>query len=465
MQAGRARAPLTARRTMRTWREIEGSGGATAVAEAAVVQLRYTLPGLALLPLLGLVVATVGAVATLGPLLGIHPSPPTLAVLALGAVAVHLTPEHPFEITALTGLLALAATNRPYALYHAALVGLLFIARNGTWALAGLLALLAIWLPKHLFASHYHHPAVYDWLNEPSLVLALFVTASWWRTRRDGRLPPAAKTASPLAWALMYLFPGHALNPMVFAPGDVFRARRLDVRSIGAGLLLIAVKAAVHTGIGRFFGQASYAGIDVARMATFTRAELWGVVSINYLDLVVTLSGTSDVAILLARLYGWPMPSPFRFALLAWNPVELWRRWGIYNRKLLLTLVYFPLGGKERHRTRNVLATFLASALLLHTGWFGSKYWAIGLGGWRDQTVYFLVQGLLVCGCLVYRDLRDSRGDPRESVDHALRWSWPRAAGTFATQGASALAHVIILAHTLPFAARFGLIARCLALR
>ncbi len=285
--------------------------------------------------------------ATFGPLLGIHPPAPTLVLLALGALAVHLVPERAFEVTALTGLLALAATNRPYALYHAALVGLLFLARNGTWALAGLLGLLAIWLPKHLFASHYHHPAVYGWINEPSLVLALFVTAGWWRTRRDGRLPPAARTASPLAWAVMYLFPGHALNPMVFSPGDVFRARRLDVRGIGAGLLLVAVKAAAHTAIGRLFGQASYAGLDLPRMATLTRAELWGIVAINYLDLVVTLSGTSDVAILLARLYGWPMASPFRYALLAWNPVELWRRWGIYNRKLLLTLVYFPLGGKR----------------------------------------------------------------------------------------------------------------------
>ena len=453
---------------MKTWREIEGGGGTTAVAEVALVPSPGSVPGLAqhplaaLLGLLVLVISTVGAVAALGPLLGIRPATPTLAVLAVGALAVHLAPGHPFEITALTGFLAHASANRPYALYHVALVGLLFVARNRTWALAALLGLLAIWLPKHLFASHYHHPAVYGWINEPSLVLTLFVTACWWRTRRDGRLPPEATTASPLAWGVMYLFPGHALNPMVFSPGDVFRARRLDVRSIGTGLLLIAVKAGVHTAIRRFFGPASYAGLDLARMASLTRAELWGVVAINYLDLVVTLSGTSDVAILLARLYGWPMASPFRYALLAWNPVELWRRWGIYNRKLLLTLVYFPLGGRERHRTRNVLATFLASALLLHTGWFGSRYWAIGLGGWRDQTVYFLVQGLLVCGCLLYRDLR---ADRRERTDHDLRWSWSRAAGTVATQGASALAHVLILAQALPFAARFGLIARCLALR
>ena len=398
---------------MKNWREIEGGGGATGIAEAAAIPSRDGVPGVApfrWLALVAVVASTVAAVATLGPLLGIHAPPMTLALLALGALAVHLTPERAFEVTALTGFLAHASANPPYALYHVALVGLLFVARNRTWALAALLGLLAIWLPKHLFASHYHHAAVYAWINEPSLVLTIFVTACWWRTRRDGRLPPAATAASPLAWALMYLFPGHALNPMVFSPGDVFRARRFDVRGIATGLLLIAVKAAVHTAIGRYLAQASYAGLDLPRMATLTRAELWEIVSINYLDLVVTLSGTSDVAILLARLYGWPMASPFRYALLAWNPVELWRRWGIYNRKLLLTLVYFPLGGRERHRTRNVLATFLASALLLHTGWFGSRYWAIGLGGWRDQTVYFLVQGLLVCGCLFYRDLR--RGSP-----------------------------------------------------
>jgi len=38
---------------------------------------------------------------------------------------------------------------------------------------------------------------------------------------------------------------------------------------------------------------------------------------------------------------------------------------------VLLSLVYFPLGGGRRHRTRNIMLTFLASALLLHSGWPG----------------------------------------------------------------------------------------------
>jgi hypothetical protein len=443
---------------MKTWRDLDGGGGAplagaTFVEPAVAPGSRANIVRRA-----AWIALTVGAVAGLGPRLGIVPPPDTLIVVALGALAVHLFPGHAFELTALAGVVALGSRNPPYALFHVALVAALFVARKSAIALAAVVGLLAIWLPKHLFATHYHQPALYGWINESSLVLVLFVTAAWWRARRDRRLPPGAEAAPAAAWAVSYLFPGHALNPMVFSPGDVFRRRAFEARGILVGLLLVASKALVHTAIVRWFAGASYAALGPARLAAASRAELWLTVAVGYLDLVVTLSGTADIAVLLARLYGWPMASPFRFALLAWNPVELWRRWGIYNRKILLSLVYFPLGGSRHHRYRNVMLTFLASALLLHSGWFGSKYWAVGPGGWRDHTAYFLVQGLLVCGCLWVRDLRG--GDA--GGDRALRWSWPRAAGTVATQAASALAHVIILAQALPFGARFGLIARCL---
>jgi hypothetical protein len=124
--------------------------------------------------------------------------------------------------------------------------------------------------------------------------------------------------------------------------------------------------------------------------------------------------------LLIGRVFGFPLPDPFRFPLLAWNPVELWRRWGIYNRHVLLQLVYFPLGGSRRRKYLNVMLTFLASALLLHSGWFGSKYWDVGAAGWRDQSIYFLLQGLGVCACLAVWEWtgKDTRRQlaPRVSV-------------------------------------------------
>ena len=123
--------------------------------------------------------------------------------------------------------------------------------------------------------------------------------------------------------------------------------------------------------------------------------------------------------------------------------------------------VPFATAALDYHRALNIMATFLASALVMHTGWFGSKYWEIGPGGWRDETCYFLMQGLLVCGFLAWRD----RFAPDTADDHALRLGWGRAAGTAATQAAGALVHVVILAQALPFADRWGMMARMLGLR
>jgi hypothetical protein len=407
-----------------------------------------------------LAATTVGAVAVLGPLLRVRVPPVVLALIAVGAVAVEALPAHAFLLTATAGLLALGAINKVFVFYHLALVGLLFVARKRTLATAVALGGFALWLPKHLFREHYFQAGFYNWINEPSLALVIFVTIYWWRERRDGRLPAAAESASLPTWAVLYLFPGHAINPMVYSARDLFRERTLDPSAVLTGLLLVTAKALAHAALARWLPAVRYAALDGARAAAASRAELWAIVLVGYVDLALVLSGTADLAILVARLYGFPLASPFRWALLAWNPAELWRRWGLYNRRWLLQVVYFPLGGGVRRKYLNILCTFLASALVLHTGWFGSKYWEVGPGGWRDESVYFLMQGALVCGWLLWNERRGPG-----AVDHDLRLSWPRVAGTAATQAASALVHVVVLAQAIPFGERWWVMARCLGLR
>lgn len=396
-----------------------------------------------------------------GPLLGMRLPLGALVILTVGAVAVEGSGKRAFEVTSLVGLLVLFASNKVYAVYHLGVVLALFLVRRRAGLMLVVLALLAIVLPKVLFLVFYHSPGTYDWLNEPSVWLIILVTCCWIRDLRDGRLPPAAERAGMLSWGAQFLFPGHAVNPMLFVAGDLFRARRVQFRPIVAAAASIAAKALVHVTLAKLFPTATYAGLDTARASALSWTGLWGVVLVTYVDLALVLSGTADVAILFARAYGWPLESPFRWALLAWNPVELWRRWGIYNRKFLLKLVYFPLGG-QRRRFLNVMLTFLASAWVLHSGWFGSKYWSVGAPGWRDQGAYFLVQGAIVCLWLLVSGRLGKRLDLNRSVE--LRWSLPRLAGTVATQAAAALAHVIILAQAIPFGERFVLIARCLGL-
>ena len=424
----------------------------------------------------GLTTLTMSAAYFVGPAIGLSLPPAAIAILGLGAVAVELAPRWALEIAAAAGVLLLARLNAVYTAYHLALVGTLFLLRRQSWALALALALLAVVAPKMLFWRFYHSPGFYNWLNEPSLAVAIFVTIYWWRESREGRIPtldgragsgaaaghrPLDGPGSPLAaWALLYFFPTHAANPLVLGPRDLWRGRRVAASAVFGGLALCTSKAAALSALRAAFPSHGYASFSAGTLLGMPLPALWRVVALNYIDLVLTLSGTADLAVLLARLYGWQLPSPFRWAFLAWNPVELWRRWGIYNRRFLLKNVYFPLGGSGRRRLLNVLLTFLASALVLHSGWFGSKYWQVGVGGWRDHSIYFLMQGSAVCACLLFWRLTGK--DP--GADRGLRWSWPRFPATLATQAMSALVHLIILPQALPLADRWRLIGRCLGL-
>jgi hypothetical protein len=400
-------------------------------------------------------------VAFFGPMLGMRLPMVPLLILAAGVVAVDRAGTRAVEATSIVGLLLLLSINRVYAVYHLGVVIALYLVRRRALPMVLVLVALTVVLPKYLFSAHHPTPRVYNWINEPSVALILLVTLCWLRDLRDGRLPVAAQRAGLLRWAAQFFFPGHAVNPLFFTAGDLFGARRLDPRAVVASATSIAAKAVVHVALLELFPSATYAGLDSARAGALSWTGLWGVVLVGYVDLALVLSGTADVAILLARLYGWPLRSPFRWALLAWTPVELWRRWGIYNRKVLLKLVYFPLGGRRR-RALNVMLTFLASAWLLHSGWFGSKYWLVGAPGWRDQAAYFLLQGGIVCIWLVVGERWGRRSESAQ--DSELRWSWARLAGTAVTQVAAALAHVIVLAQALPFGERFVFIARCLGL-
>lgn len=415
------------------------------------------------------VAATVTLSVVAAALAALHAARPAtlFALLGLGAVAVQAWPRARRLLALGTGVAALVVLNPTFGAVFAGLVGVLALCRRRAWLFAALLLAGAIVLPKTAFSRHYHQPGYWDWINEPSLALALFASGLWWRARagrRDGGAGPADDAVSFL---LLYFLPGQAAFPMVFSPTVLERhqqppvARSPDLSALAPLLAWFVAKAVALILLRRWLPHGflhQLVSSDVARLRV---RDLWLIVGASYVELYLTLATTADVPVLVARLFGWSLPAPFRAALLAWNPVELWRRWGLYNRALLLQLVYFPLGGGERHRYRNVMLTFLASAAFLHSGWFGSKYWQVGPGGWRDETLYFLLQGLAVCASL--RFLPQSLAE-RARAPWGARWSWRRAVGIVATQGWSALVHVIVLGQGLDLGARVRVIARCLGL-
>lgn len=402
-----------------------------------------------------LAAVVISALPYAGRTLGTYLKPGIQLALVAGVLAISLFPRRPYAVAWGTGLaVVIQWVALRFLAYHFLLVSAVFALRNRPRLLALALGVGVFVIPKEMFRLFYHFPFLHDWINEFMLAHVLLLTAYWYQSRKRGK----AQEQSFSAWLALFLFPTHPMNPMNFAPADIWQARTAGVKQVVESVIIVALKTVVVMVLLRWKGR--LVDLSPEQLLGASPLQLWSAMAQSYLHCALTLSGTADIVVLIARLFGWPLPHSFRWALLAWNPVELWRRWAIYNRRLLLTLVYFPLGGSERHRLLNVMLTFLASGFLLHSGWVGSKYWELGAGGWRDQTVYFLFQGVAVCACLVFWQVRGK--DPR--ADRQLRLSPGRVLGTIGTQAFSALVHVLVLAPHVDWWDRFRLMARSFGL-
>ena len=97
------------------------------------------------------------------------------------------------------------------------------------------------------------------------------------------------------------------------------------------------------------------------------------------LQIYCDFSGYSDIAIGLARLFGFDIKENFRVPYCSTTLKEFWSRWHISLSTWFRDYVYFPLGGGrcgKFRRSVNVMITFLLSGL-----WHGSTVAFIFWGG------------------------------------------------------------------------------------
>lgn len=97
-------------------------------------------------------------------------------------------------------------------------------------------------------------------------------------------------------------------------------------------------------------------------------------------------SGYSDIAIGLARLFGFKLMVNFRYPYFSRDIAEFWRRWHISLSTWFRDYVYIPLGGSRGgtgQAIRNVFAIFLLSGL-----WHGANWTFISWGA--INALYFL---------------------------------------------------------------------------
>ena len=123
--------------------------------------------------------------------------------------------------------------------------------------------------------------------------------------------------------------------------------------------------------------------------ALYTPFENFSALMLYSLQVYADFSGYTDIAIGVAMLMGFYLPTNFNSPYKAQNPTDFWRRWHMSLSRWLRDYLYIPLGGNRTAGwlSYSLLALILAiAAFRLHNLWFAlavvAVFVAIGLLWW-----------------------------------------------------------------------------------
>jgi alginate O-acetyltransferase complex protein AlgI len=111
----------------------------------------------------------------------------------------------------------------------------------------------------------------------------------------------------------------------------------------------------------------------------------WGVLLFTF-QIYIDFSAYSDMAIGLARIFGFRLNENFNRPYISCSVTEFWRRWHISLSSWIREYLYVPLGGNRvppARRTLNLWVCFLASGL-----WHGAAWTFVAWGAYNG---FFLV--------------------------------------------------------------------------
>lgn len=113
--------------------------------------------------------------------------------------------------------------------------------------------------------------------------------------------------------------------------------------------------------------------------SSYSAAELWGGAVLFAFQIYGDFSGYSDIAIGVARLFGFRLMTNFKFPYFSRDIAEFWRRWHISLSTWFRDYLYIPLGGSrgsKAQQVRNIFIIFLVSGF-----WHGANWTFLIWGG------------------------------------------------------------------------------------
>ena len=125
---------------------------------------------------------------------------------------------------------------------------------------------------------------------------------------------------------------------------------------------------------------AAFQSISALSSGSLSGGSAWLGAICYSLQLYFDFSGYSDMAIGMAKLFGFDFDANFDHPYLSASLTEFWRRWHISLGSFFRDYVYIPLGGKKKHQLLNMAVVWALTGL-----WHGAS-WNFVLWG-----LYFFV--------------------------------------------------------------------------
>ena len=227
-----------------------------------------------------------------------------------------------------------------------------------------------------------------------------------------GEIPPA----DPIRFGLLVSFFPKVMAGPIVRPSEFLAEgeREAAVQDVCEGLFLFAVGLAKKTLLADHLARWAapvFAGAGTTSGMGFAAA--WIGVLAYTCQIYFDFSGYSDMAIGLARLFGYRVPVNFNSPYKAASVVEFWRRWHITLTGFLTEHVYFRLPGQRKgawRRHLNLLVTMVACGIWHGAGWMFAFWGAL-------HGVFLIVNHL-------WRSWR-AKHSPQFGI---LRWKAPLAA-------------------------------------
>lgn len=150
-----------------------------------------------------------------------------------------------------------------------------------------------------------------------------------------------------------------------------FDKRTVNAKKFGEGaerfILGLGKKVILANNLGAMFTEICALGDD-----RFSCLTAWvGIIGYT-LQIYFDFSGYSDMAIGLARMFGFELKENFNYPYISKSITDFWRRWHISLGSWFRDYLYIPLGGNRCSRNRHIANIFIVWAL---TGlWHGASW-------------------------------------------------------------------------------------------